>query len=220
MAHLWDLPYDTPTELCWIMGRNGSDKGHKNIMQSRHNYTVLYNHLFSALRTRPIRLFEVGLGTNNTRIPSNMGPYGRPGASLYGWSEYFHQDSQIFGADIDDEILFQEGNIRTYFCDQTKPDVIKTLWEHPDLQEGFDIIIDDGLHEFEANCTLFENSVHKLKPGGYYIIEDIYYKYIQSFLDKQKEWEQRYPHLTFTLTPLPNSNPDDNTLMVVHYRNT
>ena len=37
----------------------------------------------------------------------------------------------------------------------------------------FDIIIEDGLHTFEANKCFFENSIHKVKRGGIYIIEDI-----------------------------------------------
>ena len=37
----------------------------------------------------------------------------------------------------------------------------------------FDIIIDDGFHSFDAACCLYENSIHKLKKGGIYIIEDI-----------------------------------------------
>jgi tetratricopeptide (TPR) repeat protein len=39
--------------------------------------------------------------------------------------------------------------------------------------ERFDIIIDDGLHSFDANTTFFRSSVQKLKSNGYYIIEDI-----------------------------------------------
>lgn len=30
------------TELCEIMGRFGSDKGHKDIHNSWHNYTLFY----------------------------------------------------------------------------------------------------------------------------------------------------------------------------------
>ena len=48
------------------------------------------------------------------------------------------------------------------------------MWKSLD---GFDIIIDDGLHEFHANKCFFENSIEKLNPGGFYIIEDIGKKY-------------------------------------------
>jgi len=34
-------------------------------------------------------------------------------------------------------------------------------------------MIDDGLHEFHANTTFMESSLHMLKPGGVFIVEDI-----------------------------------------------
>ena len=94
-------------------------------------------------------------------VPSNMGPNGRPGASLYGWSEFFF-NSDIFGADIDTEILFNTDKIKTFYCDQTNPHIIKYMWNEPKLQENFDVIIEDGLHTFNANVCFFENSIHKL----------------------------------------------------------
>jgi spermidine synthase len=39
--------------------------------------------------------------------------------------------------------------------------------------EGFDVIIDDGLHCFEANHVFFKEAVKRLAKGGVYIIEDI-----------------------------------------------
>ena len=101
-----------------------------------------------------------------------MGIDGRPGASLYGWNEFFI-NSKIYGADIDSDILFNTDNIKTFYCDQTKPDIIKNMWNNNLLDGLFDIIIDDGLHTFYANECFFENSIHKLNKNGYYIIEDI-----------------------------------------------
>jgi SAM-dependent methyltransferase len=162
------------TNLCEIMGRNKSDKGNKDIINSWHNYTTFYYSIFKDIREKQLRVFELGLGTNNVNIPSNMGKSGRPGASLYGWSEYF-PNSHIFGADIDNNILFNTNKINTFFCDQTNPEIIRKMWNEPFLNENFDIIIDDGLHTFNANVCFFENSIHKLKSKGYFIIEDIYY---------------------------------------------
>jgi hypothetical protein len=149
------------------MQKFGSDKG-----GDHHNYTETYKELFESRRMEPLRVFEVGLGTNHTDVPSNMGPDGKPGASLRGWAEYF-PNAQIFGADVDSRVLFEEPRIKTYFVDQTKPDTIRSLWNNAELEEGFDIIIDDGLHTYAANKTFFDNSFHKLKPGGYYIVEDL-----------------------------------------------
>ena len=203
------------TPLCEIMGKYGSDKGSINIDQSWHNYTTFYHHIFNNIRNKKLRIFELGLGTNNVNILSNMGKDGKPGASLYGWSEYF-PNSYIFGADIDSDILFDTDRIHTFFCDQTKPKIIKQMWNLPELQENFDIIIEDGLHTFDANVCFFENSIHKLKENGYYIIEDIMNKEENLFVDKIKEWELQYKNCLFTLLNVPSLvNNYDNTLLVV-----
>jgi len=50
--------------------------GNKN----SHNYTILYDNLFKNIRNNKLRVFELGLGTNNPNIPSSMGENGKPGA--------------------------------------------------------------------------------------------------------------------------------------------
>jgi len=213
MNYVFDTKKSTP--LCEIMGRNKSDKGSINIASSWHNYTTFYYSIFKDLREKKLRIFELGLGTNNVKIPSNMGAEGKPGASHYGWSEFF-PNSRIFGADIDRDILFNTDKIKSFYCDQTKPEIIRKMWDESDLQEGFDIIVDDGLHIFNANVCFFENSIHKLKKNGYFIIEDILNKEEQTFKNKIKEWELKYKDCLFTLLKIPSSrNNIDNNLLVV-----
>jgi SAM-dependent methyltransferase len=212
------LNYDvsTSTELCEIMGRHGSDKGSSNITTSWHNYTTLYDSLFRSNRMSVTRVFELGLGTNYADIPSNMGVNGKPGASLRGWREYF-PNANIFGADIDRRVLFEEQRIKTYYCDQLVPSIIAKMWSLPDLNENFDIIIEDGLHSHHANVVFFENSIHKLKKGGYYIIEDISNQDVAKFNSTISSWAVKYPNLKFHLETLPSAlNFGDNRLLVVH----
>jgi hypothetical protein len=156
-----------------LMLKYGSDKGGDS--NSNHNYTTIYDPLLSCLKSKgsDVNLFELGLGTINTNIKSNMGwvPDYKPGASQRAWSEWL-PDAHIYGADIDSDTLFTEGNIRTFQVDQTDAGSIDKLWT--DIGDVlFDVIIDDGLHEFDAGFTFMLNSIHKLKPGGLYIVEDI-----------------------------------------------
>lgn len=170
-----DEGYNKKTDMCKLFLDNGSDKS------SWHNYTTLYDILFSDFIGKNINFFELGLGTNNTNIPSNMGKDGTPGASLYAFREYF-KNANICGADIDDKILFEDDGIWTFYVDQTDPDAIKNLWDcFEDTQ--FDVIIDDGLHAFYANKIFFEESFHMLKDGGLYIVEDILLNDKQKFVD-------------------------------------
>jgi len=85
------------------------------------------------------------------------------------------------------------------------------------LQDNFDIIIEDGLHTFDANVCFFENSIHKLNQNGYYIIEDIDNKEAHLFTNKIKEWKNKYPDLIFNCLAIPSKrNIYDNNLVVVY----
>ena len=207
--------YAVPTSLCAIMEKYGSDKGSATERgHNKHNYTTFYYNLFKDVKDDQLRIFEMGLGTNNTSIVSNMGAQGKPGASLYGWREFFGAKALIFGADIDRGILFQSDRIQTFYCDQTSPNSVVSLWLSPALEEGFDVILDDGLHNFEANKCLFEGSIHKLKPHGVYIIEDIFIKNLYLYVPKLQEWATKY-NLIFKVINIPHErNKNDNCLIV------
>lgn len=193
-----------PTELCEIMNRYGSDKGN-----GHHNYTRVYSALFDPMRANTMNVFELGLGTNNLDVPSNMGPYGRPGASLYGWREYFPQ-SQIYGADVDQRILFQSDRIKTYYTDQLSETAIRGMWSQIDVD--FDILIDDGLHTHEGNISFLRHSWHKVKKGGLYIIEDVVKDRIPLYEASLKEMGLPYQVLDI---PNPGGNTYDNVLIVM-----
>jgi hypothetical protein len=92
------------------------------------------------------------------------------------------------------------------------------MWNNKDLEEDFDIIIEDGLHTFNANVCFFENSIHKLKSGGYYIIEDIVITDKHLFINKiNNEWNKKYPDYTFNLVEVPSLvNIHDNNLLIIY----
>ena len=159
------------------MNLYGSDKGGRN---NHHNYSDFYSELFFNKRKDIKNFLEIGLGTNNTNMPSNMGENGVPLASLKAWRDFF-ENANIYGADIDRAILKNEERIKTFYVDQTDPEKIQTMFKNIGV-EKFDIILEDGLHEYNANICFFENSIDFLKDDGIYIIEDIYYKDQEKFI--------------------------------------
>jgi hypothetical protein len=214
LHQLRDINIFAPTTMCRVMTMHGSDKG-----KGGHNYTTVYARLFEEFRDRPIRIFELGLGTNNPALTSSMGVNGRPGASLRGWRELFPQ-ALVYGADIDRNILFEDDRIKTFYCDQLNKDAIRTLWSRPELQGGMDIIIDDGLHTFEGNTSFLEGSLEQLRPGGFYVVEDI----LQTEIEKwekllETSYSTRFQDYDFALAMLPNSfNDHDNNLLIARRR--
>jgi hypothetical protein len=147
-----------------------TDKGHPYPFQP-HSYADFYSCLFDHCRFTITHVFECGIGTNNPKLPSSMGPKGIPGASLRVWRDYF-PNAQIIGADIDRAILFKEERIRTFYVDQTSRDSVVRLAGDIGTVD-FDFMLDDGLHEFDAGICLFENIIGHLSNTGIYIIEDV-----------------------------------------------
>ena len=141
--------------------RHGSDKS------TTHNYHLLYGLLLSSFN-RPVKLLEIGLGSNDVGIPSNMGAYGHPGASIRAFRDVC-PGSSLFGADIDQTILVE--GIKTFVVDQTVASSFSAITKGAGV--GFDLIIDDGLHSPDANLNTLWFALNHLSSEGYFVIEDI-----------------------------------------------
>ena len=154
-----------------------------------HNYHLIYGSLFKK-RNKIKKVLEIGLGTDNEKLISNMGRLGKPGASVKAFRDFFPK-AKIYGADIDKEILFKDKRINTYYVDQTNLMSLKNLYKK--IGSNFDLIIDDGLHASYANINVIISSLKFLKKKGFLIIEDIPFKTIPiwevviDILDKKYE---------------------------------
>ena len=192
---------------------NLSDKGN-----GHHNYTKLYDQMFGFFRHEQLNILEIGVGSINPEIPSNMsggelGLYYKPGASIRGWREYF-PNSEIYCCDIDNSILdFNDSKIHGFFLDQTNDYILNSVANEGIIKDvKFDIIIDDGLHFFPVNCNVMNFFLPKVKKGGYYIIEDIIdTQYSQRSINFNILNNKNYQYIKF---PNPK-NVVDNNLFVV-----
>lgn len=143
----------------------GSDKA------SVHDYHKIYGSILDTKRQEPINILEIGLGTNNLDVISNMGPTGKPGASIRAFRDWAPK-ANVFGADVDRRILFNEHRILTFWVDQTDQ---KSLTDLAKELKGyrFDLIIDDGLHLPNANLRTMATFLPMLHQDGVYVVEDI-----------------------------------------------
>ena len=159
----------------------GSDKA------TIHNYHIIYYDILKDKLNKKINILEIGIGTNNINILSNMGKNGKPGASLRAFRDFL-PNANVYGADIDRKILFTEERINTFYIDQTDIDILN-LVKSELINIKFDLIIDDGLHNTEANLNSILFSLDLLSSKGIIIIEDIdendlvYYQIIAAFLN-------------------------------------
>jgi demethylmacrocin O-methyltransferase len=153
------------TKLTEIANKLGTDKG--TDAYCKHSYTLTYEELFESLSDRHVKMLEIGVA--DPRFP---------GASIKMWKEYFSQLTFV-GYDINEEALkFIEENVSIFIGDQNNPFHLQNCI----LKHGinWDIIIDDGSHHGEHVVTSFENLFKHIKPGGYYIIEDLHAVYMDA----------------------------------------
>ena len=141
----------------------GSDKA------KYHDYHLIYSSIFLN-NSNVKKILEIGMGTDNENLLSNMGTNGKPGASLMAFRDFF-KNARIYGADIDKNILFKDYRIKTSYVDQTSEASIRKLFKK--FGKNFDLIIDDGMHSPLANLNVILSSVEYLKKGGCLVIEDI-----------------------------------------------
>jgi len=188
--------YNKPTELCEMM------KSDKSITFNWHNYTPIYHFLFNEIRNEPINIFEVGI---------------YHGYSHYGWRDYF-PNGKIYGGDIRVETLINEDRISSFYCDQRNPSVLSEMWNNDKLKDiMFDIIIDDGDHSFYSNYTFLVNSIHKLKAGGIFVIEDLLNHDVEKFLPILENIKQEFSlqHIELIRLPFAPNQIDNNIIVII-----
>ena len=184
------------TDLCITLKKFGSDK-----CSDWHNYSTFYDFIFSEDREKDLKIFEVGI-------------YG--GSSVRSWKEYF-KNSQIYCGDVNRNYFVNEDRIQSFFCDQDRPESIREMWENETLKDtDFDIIIDDGNHEYIPNINFLENSYYKLKEGGFFIVEDLTLSTLNSFREKIEGLGEVLKPRYIQLLEIPNShNSIDNNILLI-----
>lgn len=156
-----------PDELTRL-GRGKTDKA------DTHGFTEVYERFFSPLKSAPIRICEIGIAG---------------GGSLDVWSRYFSR-ATVFGIDLYSLPQLREllkgqtavkdmlpekpetERIKTFVADQTKREELMRFIDR--YGGGFDIVLDDGGHSMEQQQVSFGFFFRHVKPGGYYVIEDVH----------------------------------------------
>ena len=166
--------------------------------KDRNGYSGIYSQLLKPVRNKDFQLLEVGIGTNNPNLPSNMGMTGVPGASLRAFSKYLGANAQLIGLDVDLSILFETASIKTFYVNQLERESFSEVNSVLTKDKGADLIIDDGLHRPVSCVNTLLELLPNLRIGGYYIIEDQdpslykYWEYICMQLKKVYEFEIIY----------------------------
>jgi hypothetical protein len=148
-----DIKDDTPKygELTTLAGKWGSNKGNRG-----HRFTGVYELFFHPMKYEVEKVLEIGV---------------LKGASLRMWHDYF-PNAVIHGVDIEDTSSNDTDAIRTYIADQASREQLQAVLDA--AGSDFDIVLDDGGHSMEQQQVSFGYLFKHVKPGGYYVIEDVH----------------------------------------------
>ena len=158
------------TDLDQLMISHGTDKNSQH-----HNYVPFYKKYFESLRTKSLKLLEIGIFRP---IPNRSIKDAVAGASLKTWENYF-PTSLIIGADINNFKDIETDRIKTIQANQEKrqgPNSLNSIID--EYGSEFDIIIDDGGHTMEQQQVTLGHMFQFLKSKGIFVIEDLHTSYL------------------------------------------
>lgn len=136
------------------LGRqHGTDK-HDEAHSFRHaSYLDFYQRHLGPVRHLLSHVLEIGVWK---------------GASLYMWRDYF-PNAVIHGMDIDPAAAFTAARIDVTIGRQDDLGLLSRLADGASL----DLVVDDGSHVVDHIVTSFRALWPRVRPGGFYIIEDL-----------------------------------------------
>lgn len=126
------------------------------------HYFEVYDREFSKYRRKKIRMLEIGVFE---------------GGSLQMWSDYFGEDADIIGVDINPRCKgFEQKKIHIEIGSQEDFGFLNYL---KNKYGEFDIILDDGGHTMRQQCLSFHTLFPMVKNGGIYLCEDCHTSYME-----------------------------------------
>jgi hypothetical protein len=177
---------------------------HYKTDKGQNGYAELYECLFNDKRQSVNKLIEIGIGTLIPGMWSTMYGYSKEGyqqgASLRAWRDYF-PNSTVYGIDLQPDTQFAESRIVTMLADsRSAVEINKVMHTHGISQ--VDVVIDDGSHSASDQLATLDVMFRYVRPGGYYIIEDIGSVDINEFVKDVKNAVGDLP--VFVLGPANN----------------
>lgn len=171
-----DLRAPRPADLDALARYYGTDKGPPGAGGTLagfgplgHDYTPLYRRHFGARRRAVCSVLEIGVGGTSS-VEGYETPAG--GQSLRMWRRYF-PNARVVGVDVFEKAV-SGSRIQFERGDATDPEFMSRVVE---CHGPFDIVIDDGSHIGREIIASFELLWDSMRPGGFYVIEDLLLAY-------------------------------------------
>lgn len=166
-----------------------TDKG--DLLPDGNGYANFYDLWFAKMRHTCTNILEIGVDR---------------GYSLMANYEYF-PNANIIGLDIREKKEFENDRIKTHVLNQDSIVELKNFQNFcTEIDLKFDIIIDDGSHLVSHQQSTFGIFFSLVKPGGYYIIEDLGSSYL-TLGEKMYGYTQTQQHINNNTINFLNQRP-------------
>lgn len=141
---------------------HGTDKGCQRTSEGAdfhgQRYVEMYERWAASRRDEPVSILEIGVHS---------------GGSLRMWADYF-PNAHIVGIDTAPMPTSQlidayNSRVMAFYINQRDAPTLRAL---ADKFGPFDLVIDDGCHEPDAQLGSLDTLWRYVKPGGWYAIED------------------------------------------------
>ena len=153
--------------------------------QSKHHYGTAYHALFGSLRQTITSILEIGIGEDTAPSVQAWSTY-FPKAHVYpvdiktrkevadrarpgGATERLVKHQAQFGCEYNRSMWDNPRVHLTLETDASNPEQLKRV----PLPDQLDIILDDGSHKYLDQQRTLHTLWGKLRPGGFYIVEDM-----------------------------------------------
>ena len=165
--------------------KNQYDKPSKDKKEEvvSHGYAKIYEKYFYKYKEKRLNIIELGSF------------YGNASAAFF----FFFKNSQIYSADINpDMYIYRSKRLKNFFTDTSSRSSIENDIIKKNVK--FDLIIEDASHMLKDQIISLFILFKILKPGGYFIIEEI------DFPEKREDMRvnQEFPDLKTILKKINN----------------
>jgi hypothetical protein len=162
LVNLFEYYQSNPTPLCKSLSYNGSDK-----VGGWHNYGYVYFFLMGTFAHRDCTILEVG-DALSLWGKSGSGEHEFPlGGSMRAWQEYM--GAVTLGAEIDRSVTGGFSLDHAVLINNGEQITLRAQLE----RHRYDVIIDNGVHRFDASVSLLEAAFGELATSGIYVIEAV-----------------------------------------------
>ena len=139
-----------------------------------HGYAQFYEKYLDIYRNDKINILEIGTWK---------------GASVAAFYHYFKK-AIIFCIDKNFKFQFKSNRVNFFSCDTENSNEIDDLKKYLTKKDSeyFEVIIDDGSHNYKDILSNFYRFFKSIKSGGYYIIEDFnHYRLHPSYMNDRPD---------------------------------